>query len=156
MYIMEKDIYADVVVKFSFLKLWLRVLALLFGGGILLANSLAFFGGEYSIISIIFGGFFFLAGLFDNSWEFDVRKKQAIQKKGLVFLPKKRIINFSAIHEIKIETFKQPARLGTFTDIFIVLKDGKEFVIDRDKTKRLTEELEGIAIVQDVIRRENT
>ena len=65
------------------------------------------------------------------------------------------MINFSVIHSIEVETFKRPARFGTFTEVKMILLDGKTIVIDNDKTKMLKRELEELKEVQDIIRRKN-
>ena len=152
---MENNPQKDRIVKFFTLKLWLRISALVIGGAIFYLNISSMKEGEYSIIALIFGTLFLAAGLFENSWYFNITKEQAIQKAGIFFFPKTKIINFSAIHSIEIETFKRPARFGTFTEVKMVLLDGKTIVIDNDKTKFLQKQLEEIAEVQDVIRRQN-
>lgn len=152
---MENKQEKDKIVKFAALKLWIRMSALVIGGAIFYLNISSMKDGQYSIIALIFGAVFLAAGLFENSWYFNVTKEQAIQKTGIFFFPKTKIINFSAIHSIEIETFKRPARFGTFTEVKMILLDGKTIVIDNDKTKVLQRQLEEIAEVQDIIRLQN-
>ncbi|UTC66347.1 MULTISPECIES: hypothetical protein [unclassified Treponema] len=152
---MENKQEKDKIVKFFTLKLWIRISALIVGGAIFYLNISSMKDGQYSIIALIFGALFLAAALFENSWYFNITKKQAIQKAGIFFFPKTKIINFSEIHAIEIETFKRPARFGTFTEVKMILLDGKTIVIDNDKTKFLQRQLEELAEVQDAIRHQN-
>lgn len=78
----------DRIVKFFTLKLWLRISAIVIGGAIFYLNISSMKEGEYSIIALIFGTLFLVAGLFENSWYFNITKEQAIQKAGIFFFPK--------------------------------------------------------------------
>lgn len=151
---MEDD-KKDRIVKFVTVKLWLRLLAIIIGSIILYLNFTTISEGQYSILAIIFGLVFLTAGLTENSWYFNITKEEAVQKKGIIFFPKTTAINFSVIHSIQVETFKRPARFGTFTEVKIVLLDGKTIVIDNDKTKMLQRQLEEFKEVQEIIRRKN-
>ncbi len=151
----QTAINTNTVIKFKFLKLWLRILTLVCGGAMLMVNLIQLKSGSYSIVSLILGLIIFITGLIENSWEFDLNKKQAIHKMGFILFPKKILIDFSVINSLNIDTYKQPARWGTFTEIYMLLEDGKKIAIDRDKTKRLDKEIEHIAIIQDSIRQEN-
>ncbi len=151
----QKGINTNTIIKFYFLKPWLRIVTLICGGSMLIANLIMLRGGSYSIVSLILGLVIFIAGLIESSWEFDLEKKHAIQKKGLIFLAKKTIIKFSVINSLTIDTYKQPARWGTFTEIYMLLEDGKKIAVDRDKTKRLDKEIANISIIQDTIRKEH-
>ena len=147
---MENNRQKDKIIKFIALKIWMRISALFIGGAIFYLNLSAMKDGQYSIIALIFGALFLAAGLFESSWYFNITKSQAVQKTGLFFFPKTKTINFSAIHSIEVYTFKRPMRLGTFTEVKMILLDGKTIVIDSDKTK-----LEEITEVQDAIRLQN-
>ncbi len=145
----------DNIVRFHFLKLWLRLLSLVLGSAILASNLLALSSGNYSFIAIFFGAVFFIIGLIESSWEFNIDKKEVLYKSGFIFFNKKRRIKFSEINSISIETFKQPARLSTFTEIYLLLKDGEKLIVDRDKTKQFENQISEMAIIQDIIRLDN-
>ncbi len=150
----ELALSTESLIKFRFLKLWLRILTLIFGAGMIAVNILTYNTERYSIVSLIIGIIFLSISLIENSWEFDLTKKQAIQKKGFILFPKKTRIKFSVINSLTIETYKQPARWGTFTEIYMFLEDGKKITIGKDKTKRLDKEIANVAIIQDLIRQE--
>lgn len=151
----KNDLKNDRIVKFVTVKLWLRLLAVIIGSIILYLNFKTIAEGQYSIVAIIFGLIFLIAGLIENSWYFNITKEEAVQKKGIILFPKTTVISFSVIHSIEVETFKRPARFGTFTEVKMILLDGKTIVIDNDKTKMLKRELEELKEVQDIIRRKN-
>lgn len=143
------------IIKFEVLKLWLRLAALGFASLILGVNIYAIKAGEHSAIAIIFGILFLFTALYENSWQFDLEKKIAMHKYGIIFLYKKRLINFSEIFNITVDTFKQPARFGTFTRIYMKLVDGEVISIDGDKTRNLQKEIEEIEEVRLMIKKNN-
>ncbi|AGT44810.1 hypothetical protein [Treponema pedis] len=147
--------YNPEIIKFAALKPWLRWTALAFSVLIFSINISSIKTGEHSITAMVIGAVFLFASLYENSWQFNLNEKTAVLKRGLIFLAKKRLINFSAIHSITVDTFKQPARFGTFTQIYMKLTDGETIIIDRDKTKALQREIERIAEVQELIRKNN-
>ncbi len=150
----KKD--TDNIVKFRFLKLWLRLLTLILGVAILASNLLGMPSGNYSFVALFFGIVFFIIGLIESSWDFNIDKKEVLYKSGLIFLNKKRRIKFSEINSISVDTFKQPARFSTFTEIHLLLKDGEKLTVERDKTKQLEDQISGMSVIQDIIHQDNT
>lgn len=144
-----------VIIKFDALKLWLRLTAFGFAALILGVNIYAITEREHSVVAIIFGILFLFTAFYENSWQFDLEKKIAVRKYGIIFLYKKRLINFSEIFSITVDTFKQPARFGTFTQIYMKLIDGEVISIDRDKTRTLQKEIEEIETVRELIKKNN-
>lgn len=143
------------IIKFDALKLLLRLAAFGFAALILGVNIYAIKGGEYSVIAIVFGILFLFTAFYENAWHFDLEKKIAVRKYGLIFLYKKRVVNFSEIFSITVDTFKQPARFGTFTQIYMKLVDGEVILLDRDKTRNLQKEIEEIEMLRELIKKNN-
>lgn len=143
------------IIKFKALQLWLRLVSFGFGALILGINLYAMKDGLHSVVAIILGILFVCASIYENSWSFDKDKQIAIQKYGTLLLSKKRIIKFSEIFGLTTETFKQPARISSLTQINMRLVDGTVIVIDRDKTKNLEDQIFQIEELQMIIKRNN-
>mgnify|MGYP000897244742 CR=1 FL=1 len=72
----RNDLKNDRIVKFVTVKLWLRLLAVIIGSIILYLNFKTIAEGQYSIVAIIFGLIFLIAGLIENSWYFNITKEE--------------------------------------------------------------------------------
>ena len=130
----------------------LRIFVSAFSLTALAVNAAAVTSGGHSVPIMVLSLVFLLAGLYENSWEFDLTQKQAVQRHGLIFLSKKRIIRFAAIHTITIETFGLPIKKGSYTQIGMYLTDGEKIVIEKDKTRNLQSQIDGLATVQSIIK----
>ncbi len=142
------------IINFPALKPWLRWTAFAFSVLLFGVNLSSIKTGEYSVVAMVIACIFLFASLYENSWQFNLKEKTATLKRGFIFLSKKRVIHFSSIFGITVDTFKQPARFGTFTQIYMKLVDGELLVIDRDKTKALQREIDLIAEVQEIVQKE--
>ncbi len=152
---MEKNQIDKNIIQFKTFDLWLRITAILFSITILTVNALAIKNGTHSILLIILGILFLISSLYEHSYIFNLDDKKIIQKTGLIFFFKKRNINFSAINNIDIETFKLPGRIGSYTEIIIYLKDGEKVMIEKEKTKKIKSQIEELKLVQEIIYKQN-
>ena len=147
----EKDV-TEKKIRFITLKPWLRIFTCGFSILVFSVNAASIKTGLYSIPIMTASLLFLFAGLYENTWEFDLTKRRAVRKTGLIFLTKKRIINFSAIYKINTETFSLPMRRDSYTEITMYLSDGEKVIIEKDKTHNLQMQLEGLAEVRRLIK----
>lgn len=152
---MKKNKIDQNIIQFKTFDLWLRIIAIIFSATILTVNAIAIKNGNHSILLIILGILFLISSLYEHSYIFHLDNKEIIQKTGLIFFLKKRRINFSAINNIDIETFKLPGRIGSYTEIIIYLKDGEKIMIEKEKTKKIKTQIEELKLVQEIIYKQN-
>ena len=117
-------------ILFEALPLPLRLIVLFFGLAVLLANITGFSLGIIPIVML-------LLGLYDDSWRFDMAKKIASRTFGFWLLPTKKVIPFDEIQNVSVFEFKRPLTKTSFTEITVVLKNGKKTKLAYDKTSKI-------------------
>ncbi|PIE98849.1 MAG: hypothetical protein CR988_01350 [Treponema sp.] len=145
----------DSTITFLPISIPLRVMALIFGAMLLIANLMAFKLSVISVILMSLGVFFVFLGLSDDTWIFNITTEKIHRKKGFLLFPKKTEYNFSEVASIDISEFNRNYKLGTFTEIMLKFKDGRKILIDYDKTKKLNDKIKSAKILQDIFAKQN-
>ena len=108
---------------------------------VLASNAMGVRTASYSSIAIVIAIFLLIISCYHNTWIFYIAERTVQNKKGVLFLNKKKQYNFSEISSILIDKYNRTGRSAEYTEISIQFKDGESQTIENDKTKKLEKDI---------------
>lgn len=136
------------VITFLFLPAHLRLIAFLFGLLVIIVNVTDFKLSVLGLAILALGIFCFGLSLYDDTWNFDMGEKKVRRRRGFFLIPFYTEVDFEEVYAVVINEYERRLTKAQFSEIVVVLKNGKQVKLDYDKTDKIKDSIRDAGILQ--------